>query len=244
MAYGPIKARKNGTYRPKARAAAVHSVRSARSVALSRKRMVVPGFTRTGGFYKRMSQGGEETKFFDTALSFNFDATGEVPATGQLCLIPANDTESGRDGRKITVTAIQMKGHVSYFPATETNPVVAHMYLVLDKQCNGAAAAVTDVFTNTNLATQFRNLANSDRFVILKHWHWDFNFTAGVSGAFAATTRTFEFYKKCNIPMFYSGTAGAITEIRSNNLFLVAGSNNVSDDLAVMVGNARIRFQG
>ena len=36
----------------------------------------------------RKKSSGEELKFFDTALSFTCDATGEVPATGQLALIP------------------------------------------------------------------------------------------------------------------------------------------------------------
>jgi len=33
----------------------------------------------------------QELKVFDTALAFNFDATGEIPATGQLCFIQTGD---------------------------------------------------------------------------------------------------------------------------------------------------------
>jgi len=56
------------------------------------------------------------------------------------------------------------------------------------------------------------------------------------------TNVPFEMYKKCNIPIEYSGTTGAITEIRSNNIFLLASSDGQADDLVTMVGNCRVRF--
>jgi len=54
-----------------------------------------------------------ELKFFDTAVSFDFDSTLEVPATGQWALIPQGDTQSTRDGRLAVIKSIQFRGTVS-----------------------------------------------------------------------------------------------------------------------------------
>jgi len=212
-------------------------------------RMVIPprsrGFLRTGGYYGRFNRGGgTELKFFDTALSFNIDSTCEVPATGQITLIPQGDTESTRDGRVCTVKSYQIKGNAQFVPATASNASSnAIIYVVLDTQCNGAAAAVTDVFSSTSVATQLMNLANSGRFRILKKLKLTFNSNAGVTTAYNNVNKLFECYGRCNLPIQFSSTTGAITEIKSNNIFLIAGCEN-SDDIISIVGVARLRFVG
>lgn len=211
----------------------------------SRTAMVVPGYTRTGGMYGRGTRGRlDETKYFDTTLSFNVDSTMEVPATGQLVLIPQGDTATTRDGRQCTLTSIQIRASCIFVPAAAATAATwMSLYLVLDKQCNGAAAAVTDVFTSANSSLAMFNLDNSDRFQIIKKWQYDFNAVAGATTAYNNVQRHIEWFKKINIPMNYSSTAGAITEIRSNNLFLVAGAQN-SDDLIQVGGVCRVRFRG
>lgn len=214
-----------------------------RKTTVSRPR-VIPGRTRTGGYFGRYKGPNKELKFFDTSLSFNVDATGEVPATGQLTLIPQGDTESTRDGRMAYVKSIHIKGIARLEPGASANAAtVASVIVVLDTQCNGAAAAATDVYSTTNFpVSAFRNLANSARFKILKTFKMTFNSQAGVTTAYNQLTRTFEWYSKCNYPINYSSTAGAITEIRSNNIFLLAGTDGATDDLVVVGGNCRLRF--
>lgn len=210
-----------------------------------------PGFYRRAGNYGRYGAVARrlgnlpEKKFFDTALSFLFDATAEVPATGQLTLIPQGDTESTRDGRKAMIKSIQIRGNVLYNPAAVTTGCDdVFVYVILDTQCNGAAATVADVFTGTNLSTALLNLNNSGRFRILKKLKIHLAANAGVQGAFAAAIQQVEYFKTCNIPVDWSSTTGAITEIRSNNIFLIAGSSTLSDDLATFTGNCRLRFMG
>lgn len=188
----------------------------------------------------------EEVKFFDTAVGFLFDATGEVPATGQLALIPQGDTENTRDGRKAVIKSIQFKGTFLNVPAASaTAATVVYLYLILDKQCNGAAAAITDVFTSNNMATNMLNLNNSMRFTVLKKWVVPLVSDAGVTTAYNNVIKVIDWYKKCNIAIDWSSTAGAITEIRSNNLFLMAGSHpTTSDDTAVFDATCRLRFVG
>lgn len=185
-----------------------------------------------------------ELKFFDTALGFTFDRTAEVPASGQLTLIPQGDTESTRDGRLAYIQSVQLRGNLTYVPAAgATAATQVTMYLVLDRQANGAAAAVTDVFTSVAVETQLINLNNSGRFRVLKRWDWSFASPAGVTTAYNNIVVPFNHYERMNLKVDWSGATGAITELRSNNLFLVAGSA-FDDDTVTFTGVARLRFRG
>lgn len=214
------------------------------------QRIAIPkalrGTFRKSGFYGRYNQpGGKggEVKFLDTANSFTCDTTGEVPATGQLNLIPQGVTESTRVGRKATVKSIQIRGTMTYVPATDTfGTAAAFIYLVLDKQANGAAAAITDVLTTNVMTSAMINMANSERFVILKKWRIPFVSGAGVSAAYGRVIKNWEFYKKCNIPLEFSSTTGAITELKSNNIFFLAGADGNADDEINVSATTRIRF--
>lgn len=184
-----------------------------------------------------------ELKFFDTANSFSFDATGEVPATGQLNLVPQDVTQTGRIGRQITIKKIHMKGNILDVPAAAaTNATNVCLYLILDRQCNKAAAAITDVLTSTGITTAFRNLSNSDRFRVLHKFYWTMKPRAGVTTAYNNDVRHYNYKMKCNIPIDFTGSSGAIGTITSNNVFLLAGTDGNSDDIVTLTGSTRIRF--
>lgn len=188
-----------------------------------------------------------EKKFFDTALSFFVDSTGEVPATGQLSLIVQGDTESTRDGRQCTVESIQIRAKAEFAPAaTATASTNIWIYLVLDTQANGAAAGATDVLTSTAFHSALINLANSGRFRILKKFKLNFTSAAGVTTAYNNNSKHIDYFTKCNIPLEFSGATGAITELKSNNIFLLAGSDATAsgDDTVGVNGNCRLRFRG
>lgn len=200
-----------------------------------------PGYTRTGGYYGRFGRGGEY-KFFDTTLSFNVDATAEVPATGQLCLIPQGVTESTRVGRKCLIKSIDMKGMLTLTPSTEaTCSTISWVYVVLDTQANGAAAAVSDVFNGSNPWEFLMDLANEQRFKVLKTFEVRLEPQAGATGAYNNAKAMVHWFHRCNIPLEFSSTTGAITEIRSNNIFLIAGCSG-GDDLVAFNGVCRLRF--
>jgi len=212
-----------------------------------------PGYTRRSGYYGRYTVGNQkrrarqglqiEKKFFDTTHTFTFDNTGEVPATGQLCLIPQGTTESTRVGRKCQLKSIQTRLSLTYNPSADTvGNTSVYLLLVMDKQCNGAAAAVTDVLTSNDLSTAMINMANSERFKILKRWSYVMQSGAGVQAAYGRDSKIVDFYTKCNIPLEFSSTTGAITEVKSNNLFLLAGTNGLGDDLTTCAGTTRLRY--
>jgi len=208
---------------------------------------VVPGYTRKSGYYGRFTKGNcgapDELKFFDTGINFLADTTAET-VSSSLVLIPQGDTESTRDGRKACIKSVQIRGTATYGPgALATASCVTHMWLVLDTQANGAAATFTDVFTSTAASTCQMNLENSSRFRIMKHWVEEWSPMAGSTTALNDVTRSIEYYKKCEVPIIWSSTTGAITELRSNNILLLAGAT-VNDDLVSFALSARVRFQG
>jgi len=204
------------------------------------------GTLRTGGFYGRYNTNPvkSEDKFFDTALSFDVDNTGEVPASGQLCLIPQGVTESTRVGRKCTIKSIQIRGVTQFTPgAAAVATAQVYIYVVLDTQCNGAAAAITDVLTSNTMSLAMINMANSGRFRILKRFAFPLNPTAGATGSWNNLIKPLEYFKRVNIPIEYSSTTGAIGEIRSNNIFLLAGCVGISsDDLPQFSGTCRLKY--
>ena len=213
------------------------------------------GRFRRSGYYGRYTRGAQysrvrrglqiEKKFFDTSNTWLFDATTEVPATGQLNLIPQGVTESTRVGRKCQIKSIQVKGTATYIPGTDTiGSVNVWLYLIKDSQANGAAAAVTDVFTGTDSSRMMVNLANSERFRIVRKWMFKLQAGAGVAGAFGRDEISIDEYIKLNMPVEFSSTTGAITEIKSNNLFFIAGSDatGATDDEVAWAGTTRVRF--
>lgn len=191
----------------------------------------------------RLMKSNTELKNLLTALSFNIDQTGEIPATGQICLVPQGAADGQRIGRQCTIKSIQVRASIGFVPgAAATASSTGHIYVILDRQCNGAAAAVLDVFTSTNLATCMRDLANIKRFQVLYHWKKTFTPPSGVTTAYNNQQSTLDFYKKCNYKLEFDSTAGAITEIQSNNIFIMAGTDGASDDIMSVSGNARICF--
>jgi len=223
-------------------------------VAYKRPRKSVPriprnlkGFVRYGGAWNRFggASRGKELKFLDTACSGDLDNTLEVLTTGQCCLIPQGAEEDQRVGRSCIIKSIYIKGRAIYQPgASATAGASGYLWLVQDTQANGAAATAANVFDGTTAHDAMTNLDNSLRFRILKYWSFDMNSPAGVSTAYNVVHKTLTpFYKKCHIPLEFSGATGAITELRSNNLFFVAGSSgSVSDDLVSVNLTCRIRF--
>lgn len=209
------------------------------------------GYGRTGGYYgrfgtkSRRSSKAPEAKFLDTYCGFQFDAVAEVPATGQLCLIPQNTTENGRIGRKVLLKSIQWKTQISMLATGIRDSV--NWYIVQDTQCNGAAAAYTDVFDQFSGASVaglgMRNMANSARFKILYHAEHILVSQAGTTGAFTGDTHVDNGYLKCNIPLeFAPGMGGGITDLKSNNIFLIAGDTLLQDDVTAFSGTFRLRY--
>lgn len=211
----------------------------------ARGRRFVPGRDRTGGFYGRFSGSLAEQKFLDTNV---IDATLAANMVHfNLCVIPQDNTESGRIGRKVTIKSIAFHG-VLTLDAAVTSANTSNnirMMLVQDKQTNGAEFAATDLL-DTNAILSFNNLANSGRFRIL-HSDWiDLNTDGGVELGVLPSWGTksiwVNFYKKCNIPIEYDNTAvdGSIGTVRTNSLWMIF--QTIDAERVGVSGIARVRY--
>ncbi len=215
---------------------------------VKRRKAFIPGVDRTGGFYGRYSGRSGELKFLDLQLDDAAIATaGESLSTGSINVIAQGVTESQRVGRKCTIKSINWRYVLTLAEADAVGTAppadTVRLIMYVDKQCNGATAPVTQILESANWQS-FRNLANSGRFNFLMDKTVAMNRNglasdgAGVVSS-NGTRKEFTFYKKCNVPIEFISTTGAIAEIRSNNIgVLVISFGGVTS----MVGKIRLRF--
>lgn len=206
-----------------------------------------PGYDRVGiGYYGRFATaatpGTGELKFFDSDTNDALIAqTGTILGTGSQCLVPQGVTESTRIGRKMTIRSINWRYNLTLATSTTTTADgdTVRLILYLDKQCNGATAAVTDILETAEYQS-FNNLSNKDRFTILADRHHTLNSGSALTLNIQGVQENGSFFKKCALPIEYSSTTGAISEIRSNNIGILTVSKN--DNLVALDGRMRIRF--
>jgi len=200
------------------------------------------GYQRTSGFYGRYAPTGTELKFLDTSWNdTTVAATGEV-ILPSVNLIPQGVTESQRIGRKCIIRSISLRYVIQIKPTTNTNNTDDGVRLILfqDKQCNGTAATVTDLLKTADYLS-FNNLSNKERFKVLADKFVDVHSTAGggSTATFGELGVTKSLYIKCYIPIEFSSTTGAITEIRSNNIGVLLISDSAD---TACEGLVRVRF--
>lgn len=203
-------------------------------------------FNRTGG-YLNGRVGGKELKFFDIT-----EGPDIISVTGTMTNSTLNNMVQGtgqqeRIGRKCVIRSISVQWHANMPPVTDVS--VTHdaisWYLVLDRQCNGAAAIPGDILQSPLTFESFRDLENIQRFKVLKR----INIQLNVSGLgedsgtmqLSFQAKTGRFHVNVNIPIYYSGVTNNINEIKSNNLLMMAISKH--GDIRIEY-KARIRFTG
>lgn len=206
------------------------------------------GVVRVGGFFGRYNRAsGGETKFHDLDIDDAVVAAAGAIAEDSCVTIAQGVTESQRIGRKCTVTSINWNYEVVLPTVAGAGPQDGDQVRVIlyqDRQANGAAATVTGILETGNYQS-FRNLANTGRFRVLMDKTHSINSRAG-AGTGAANdwpqvTQTYKYHKRCNIPLEYNSTTGALTELRSNNIGVLLLSSN---GLAGFISKMRIRFRG
>ncbi len=170
-----------------------------------------------------------ELKFHDLDINVN-----PIAAAGGIIIDSVNKisqgvTESERIGRKCRIKSINWRWDL-LLPGTatraETSDVV-RILLYLDKQANGATATVTGILESADFQS-FNNLSNKGRFRTLMDRTYNLSASAGSGRGTTDTLDYGEFtlqdstFLKVNIPVEFSGTTGAIGEIRSNNIGVLA----------------------
>lgn len=175
----------------------------------------------------------EELKFKDTVVAAggSVSTAGEiVPATGTLNVIAQGTGESERIGRKVEVKYIGVRYTLHLDDTTVANQTKDTVRVILyqDKQANGATAGVLDILDTASYQS-FNNLSNKGRFRVLADRVHSLQATAGAGTTgltYGEAIQNGSMHIKCNTPIEFNSTTGAITEIVSNNLgFLVISSD-------------------
>ncbi len=173
-------------------------------------------------------------------------------ASSNLLMIAQGDGQSQRIGRKVMLTNISVRWRALRVAVddVEIAPIssVFRMIWYIDRQVNGAAAATGDIMEDSGADfQQFRNLANSRRFKILKDVEVSLGASAGAGAGtaendWAGELAEGQFHKILNMPIFYSSTAttGAIATIESNGIGMMCVSS-VAEGVSVLF-NIRARY--
>ncbi len=219
-----------------------------RTKSYKKRKYFRKGFDRAVGYYGRYNKGGPERKFHDVDLLATPVGSTISPTIFQLALVAAGTGEQQRIGRKSVFRMLMLRFMMNFDnPSADVGSQGVRVMLVVDKQTNGVAAGISDIIdiTGSQDFFAFNNLANKNRFRILMDRLYAFNRTAytGVS-SLGFRTRIHDFFAtKMEIPIEFSGVTGAITEIRSNNLFMIIFNQNGAAGVAVdFVGKCRSRF--
>lgn len=191
---------------------------------------------RSGGYL------GIESKFidyeYDAAIASAVAGSEADPATvNTLNAIAQGDGESNRDGRKILVTGVTVRGSIRSDELDDSGTIGAgkkcRLVLLMDQQTNGAQFNAEDVLedpTDTDLDVHaFRNLQFTSRFKVLHDKIYEINPTAaGGTGAVNDTgsrEKIFSIHRNLQMPVLFTGTTANVSTINTNSLHLIAICN-------------------
>jgi len=207
---------------------------------------------------------GIEKKFLDvyksdTAIAVNANLTSGVYSptagcTGCLSCPAQGDTEQSRDGKRIVIDALIVKGHVVLEPqstAADFGATKVFVAAVLDTQTNGATCASELVFKNTaaqasSVVDPLKNLLSGNRFRILKSQVFDLSPADSMNSKTEGIQRVIDWYIpfKGGLPVnLNAGTTADVANVIDNSLHIIAFNTNAVQ-IPKLGYNARIRFQG
>lgn len=201
------------------------------------------GYLRTAGYYHG-SSGNNELKFVDSYNAFSV-ASGIGTVTDFTDPIETGTTESKRIGRQITIKKIMLKGFIELDASTHPQSTGwFRLMVILDTQTNGLRANTGDIWhdTATSGLLTYNNLSNKYRFKTLLDKTMTINASCydSVASEYGLVTRHFSYFKALSLPIEYSdGGTGAITEIRTNNIYIITVSAGTGMTVYM---NRRTRF--
>lgn len=167
---------------------------------------------------------GDEQKFFDSnETNFTVTQAGAVQTTTMVAGIQQGAGESQRVGRKVVVRKVLLNGDL-ILPGSATATFtedVARIIVFWDKQTNGAAATVTQILASASYLS-YRNLQQTGRFSILSDKKYTINAAAGNGTSTGDKRLHWKLNLKCNIPLEFSASTGAVADLTTNNIGVLA----------------------
>jgi len=204
-----------------------------------------------------------ELKWNDTTGIVNtwVAAGGGLPwhsAVDSLVRISAGDEGFQRNGQKITVKKLTIRGTVeanqnSNATFTDTTPgeVYFRWMIFVDTQSNGAFPTVTDIFEENPTSGDSFDIYNSlresgrykvlmDKFLRVNQAHPMYNTSSGHTHVGNRLTH-FKKTINLNMPITYSDTTSNLAAVRNNNIFMVIFNGHGSTNLSYNY-RCRVRF--
>lgn len=215
---------------------------------------------RVSGQVSRFQQsGGMELKYIDKGCTNDvaLTSTGNIciPSlhsgiTGHIAAISRGAGPSQRVGQQCTIKRINYQVGLALGDATNVTKSygAAKLYLLLDKQCNGATPVFSDVFEAQAFNT-FMSMTNSDRYVILKKWEVNlqgsnYNGPSNICRSGDGWTESGSI--PCNLPIKWSTTDsnGDLSATTDNNIFLVGISDSyISGEINLVSNRTAFRLR-
>lgn len=175
--------------------------------------------------YKRVMR--PETKTIYSTGTNPCDTLGTITL---LNGIQQGDTGDTREGRKITLKSIQIRG-VDYVTDGTGKDQMHRIMIVQQYRPNGVFPAINEILHATTISS-LRNRFKLHDYKVL----YDKTITLNSSGE-SGSTRFIRMYKKLFLNQYFnSSTTGTITDIQTNALYLVAIGSNASGATAGAVG--------
>lgn len=212
-----------------------------------------------------------EPKYFDqtlTAHTIPYDANfvgceANPTGVGTLTACAVGDGHNNRDGKKIIMTQIEVKGcvvipgEIGQTSGTIDHGATVFVAMILDTQTNGVETQSENVFmtsiSNASHKIPIRNLLFGGRFRVLKFKRMTFynpplvpQDTTIAAGTHIRYTQIkyFKMFKKLRLPVnFNAGTTNDVANVQDNNIGLFAWMNN-STTTPLLSYHVRTRWIG
>lgn len=195
--------------------------------------------------FKRVQASSAELKFKDTTKAQTALASAGTIFNDTLIGMVEGNTDSTRIGNRITAKSVMLRGTAKMAAtaaATDTSQTV-RIIVYLDRQANGATAAVGDILASADYRS-FNNLDNSDRFRTLAEEVIDMHLSgatpSGAAYTYGETSKSFFLKAKLNLDIKYKGNAGSVADLASNNIGVLVISE--TDAIGTVGYIARVRY--
>ncbi len=186
-----------------------------------------------------------ELKYHNLVFS-QTNALGSGATMHGLNLIAQGDSQSQRVGMRFTIRSIELS--LTTVMAQETsvsNSITVRAILFVDTQANGALPVELDLVTPTDSTNALYNVEERHRWKIYMDRTFVINAPGlawtGAAEVSSQARKLLKYKKSCNLPIFYSSSAAAVTGVTQNNLILFLYVNSTSPGSAT-AGNIRIRY--
>lgn len=235
---------REGWARPKSSDVRSNAVQVRGSRGFASGRRGGTGRSRGGGIRRRrpMRYGGRPMKQPEVK-AYDLSHTVAISSTITLFQIPVSTLPLGvqgnqRVGRKVFAKSLLVAGKIySTAPATvNTTSDSVWLWIVKDRQPNGATATVADVWSTSLATNALRNLDQGPRFKILKC----IEIKVDAVAVGTHVNQPFEVYLPLNFTVHWKGAANDPPQ--TNNIVIFAGNANSLNTLLEANFSSRVRF--